>query len=157
MQCKVYVARGGGPRTSTLFPQRQEKPSSCSLPTPGSSGEQEALQKGPLEGWLEEGGRCYLLASERCSRESLHVVSPVMEGIGHPLTHSPAHPLTHSLTDSLTQPGRQCQLLWQPSIHPCHSGASESTPVNIMHGLLRGSDILNSGHFSRSIHPGSAS
>lgn len=100
MQCKVYVARGGGPRTSTLFPQRQEKPSSCSLPTPGSSGEQEALQKGPLEGWLEEGGRCYLLASERCSRESLHVVSPVMERVL--VTHSLTHPLTHSLIHSLT-------------------------------------------------------
>lgn len=107
--------------------------------------------KGPLEGWLREGGWFYLLASERCSRERLHVVSPVMGRVL--VTHS----LTHSLTDSLTQPGQQSQLLWQPSIHPRHSGASESTPVNIMHGLLRGSDILNSGHFSRSIHPGSAS
>ena len=64
---------------------------------------------------------------------------------------------THSLTHSPTQPGRRCQLLWQPSIHPRHSETSESMPVNIMHGLLRGSDILNSGHFSRSIHPRSVS
>ena len=71
----------------------------------------------------------------------------------YPFTHSPTHPLTHLFT----LPERPCQLLWQLSIHPRHSGASESMPVNIMHSLLRGSDILNSGHFSRSIHPGSAS
>lgn len=46
---------------------------------------------------------------------------------------------------------------WQPSIHPGHSGASEGMPVNIMHGPLRGSDILSSGHFPGSIHPRSAS
>lgn len=47
--------------------------------------------------------------------------------------------------------------VWQPSIHPGHSEASESVPVNITHGLVRGSDILNSGHFPGSIHPRSAS
>lgn len=42
-----------GPLLSSL--KREDKPSSCSPPTPGSSGEQEALQKGPLEGWLVGG------------------------------------------------------------------------------------------------------
>lgn len=47
--------------------------------------------------------------------------------------------------------------VWQPSIHPGHSEASESMPANMMHSLLRGGDILNSGHFPGSIHPRSAS
>lgn len=116
-------------------------------------------------GWDKVG--CYMLVTEKCSPESLHVATPVItlaptasvflgEGADN-LGTPPTHLLTYSPTHPLTQPRQQSWLLWQPSIHPRHSGASESMPVNIMHGLLKGSDILNSGHFSRSIHPRSAS
>lgn len=140
VHCKVYHGGAGTALHSpSLALQVDRKPLKCV----------------PRKGCWDKAGFC-LLVTAKCLPESLHGASPVTV-LAPPAAVPPGEGVDNSGSHSPTQPRQQCQLLWQPSIYPRHSGASESMPVNVTHSLLRGSDILNSGHFSRSIHPRSAS